>query len=586
MDKILRVNINVIGEMRKLRETAYADRLAWIDELIQNTQRAGAKNVWIQVFPDKFIIADDGIGCTDPSVVFEKNISGWGQEIRSSENPFGEGFFSVIMVANMVKVRSIGFEATFDVRKMFQENTLDCITVREWHKRKRGFLVELSDLEDEYDPIDVRIRVKEVVEYIDGINFYLDNEKLLHKKFTDASHNLAKIINSDLARGWLAPFRWGSSYDGFDGDKIKIYAQQRFVKDLYYPGIQGVLEIKNNSVDLRSPDRKDIIDNSKYERFLEFVNSEIKEILIDILRYKGDEEIDKYADVIYRYLDVDEYEDLLRFISLSEYKEIQQLEESSNKQNNNVDFDAVAAQLSQAQRSDETLKTVLIQTSSSSYIPLGVSVKESKRIGKKLDEIKFRDIVFYVRKNEIDDYQDKINLAEYYGITVILARNSLEESVLVKKNCQHVKDLNEKIRLSANLTNVGAISEKEKRAMYLFEIISRALGFKRNIFKIGDMTTYKNISINGVDVKKEEIKALALVQGSDIYIDRKSLNDSNLIASDSKDLTYNDKVFIMNNLIIIAHELAHVMYNTIDNTKEHAEAQLQIIDKIVKGVFK
>ena len=69
---------------------------------------------------DKFIIEDDGVGLDDPQVLFEKGTSGWGRG-SIKPNPFGEGFFSTLMVANKIKIRSIGFEAIFDIRKMFEQ---------------------------------------------------------------------------------------------------------------------------------------------------------------------------------------------------------------------------------------------------------------------------------------------------------------------------------------------------------------------------------------------------------------------------------------------------------------------------------
>ena len=36
----VQLKVNVINEMKKLRTVVYGDRLAWVEELIQNTQRA------------------------------------------------------------------------------------------------------------------------------------------------------------------------------------------------------------------------------------------------------------------------------------------------------------------------------------------------------------------------------------------------------------------------------------------------------------------------------------------------------------------------------------------------------------------
>ena len=127
------------------------------------------------------------------------------------------------------------------------------------------------------------------------------------------------------------------------------------------------------------------------------------------------------------------------------------------------------------------------------------------------------------------------------------------------ENFLHIKELKERVELSAQLKKVGAIDEVEERALWIFEVISKGLGFSKNIFKIGDMTVYKEIRIGGEEIVKEAEPALAVARGSEIYIDRGCLKKA-LVAS-------NSKIFLIvighsaTNMEVIAHELA-IMYNT------------------------
>lgn len=586
MSNKIQISINIINEMKKLRTSTYSDRTSWVEELIQNTQRSDSRNVKITIKDDKFIIEDDGIGCDNPNIIFEKNTSGWGEEVTNSDNPFGEGFFSTIVVANKIKIRSNGFESLFDVEKMFNYNTLDCITVK-GSSRRSGFVVELTQLEDDYDPYNIEEKVKETVKYIDNINFYLNGTKLKHKNFTDTDNELAHIIENNDMTGWIAPFKWGYSYDGFKGDLIKLYAQGRFVKDLHYNNVSGVIQMTNNSLDLRSPDRKDVIDNYKYVNFKSSIMKEIKSMFFNILETGGDEEIDKYADTISSYLDINDYQSLIKFVYLNDYDNIEDIISTMNDINDSGNdvpsFNEVAKSIGDMNSEDVIDRLELCDYTTTESNARTTSNSKSERTGR---ELKSDKAVFYVKKDEVQDYLDKLELAEYYNMDVILVRNNLEEEVLIKNNILHIIKLNETVKLSASLTRVGAINDIEKRAMYLFEIISKTLRFDNNIFKIGDMTTYKNIKVgntNNTEIVEDE--AIALAQGSNIYINREYLNDSNLKASDSKEILNSDIRFIINNLKTISHELAHIMFNTIDNTKEHAEAQIEISDIILQSLF-
>ncbi len=586
--KNIEIKVNIINEMKKLRTVTYGDRLAWIEELIQNTQRAGAKNVWITAKRDKFIIEDDGVGLDDPQVLFEKNTSGWGEEV-SSQNPFGEGFFSTLMVANKIKIRSIGFEAIFDIRKMFEQNTLDCITTK-GSARRSGFVAELTDLEDEYDVWTVEQRVEEVAQFISGMNFYLNGKRLKHKKFTDTDGSpFAKVLDNEYVVGWIRPFKWGSE-DGYDGDDYKVYAQERFVKEIYASGLKGIVLLKDGKVDLRSPDRKEIIRNEKSQKFTEVMNLEIKEMFKEILIKGGDEDIDKYADLIDRYVPVEEYKPLIKFIYATDnekFKEIIEKIKDKADAGEQIDFTQIAEEVEMEEQAIveelELRNEVPKATETVTVERLEPQVVERVKTGSELREEK---ITFYVKKSELDLYVDKLSLAEYYQIPVIIVRNRLEEKVLEGlENFLHIKELKERVELSAQLKKVGAVDEIEERALWLFGVISKGLGFDRNIFRIGDMTVYKEIKIGGEEIVKEAEPALAVARGSEIYIDRGCLKKNRLVASNSKNILNSDRAFIATNMEVIAHALAHVMYGVTDNTKEMYQAQLEITNKILQGLF-
>ena len=127
----MEIRVNVINEMKKLRSNTYSDRYAWVDELIQNCQRAKATHIDVDVdeYNRTVTVSDNGIGCDDPRYLFDKSSSGWDQETTKNESPFGEGFFSTMLAANTITVKSKGFTAIFDVNRMFEENNPDVIEI-------------------------------------------------------------------------------------------------------------------------------------------------------------------------------------------------------------------------------------------------------------------------------------------------------------------------------------------------------------------------------------------------------------------------------------------------------------------------
>ena len=225
---------------------------------------------------------------------------------------------------------------------------MDCITTKS--STGRGFIAELTDLEDEYKVWLVKRRVKDVAQFINGINFYLNGEKLEHKKFTDTDGSpFAVVIDNEYVTGWLRPFKWGSE-DGYDGDDYKVYAQERFVKENYASGVAGTVLIKDGMVDLRSPDRKEIIRNEKAQKFIDAMNKEIKEMFKGVLQNGGDEDIDKYADLIDRYVPVEEYKPLIKFVystDVSNFKEILEKVKDKVDAGESVDFNEIAQELEQ-----------------------------------------------------------------------------------------------------------------------------------------------------------------------------------------------------------------------------------------------
>jgi hypothetical protein len=104
---------------------AFASDITVIQELIQNARRAGASTVWVNtgVSPageNTLSVLDNGCGLMDFQVLLQVANSGWSDETKANEGPYGMGFLSAIYGAKHVEVVSQG-----KVLRLDQEGVLN-----------------------------------------------------------------------------------------------------------------------------------------------------------------------------------------------------------------------------------------------------------------------------------------------------------------------------------------------------------------------------------------------------------------------------------------------------------------------------
>ena len=141
-------------------------------ELLQNSRRAGASQVEINVENNKITFKDNGTGIKDPSVILNVATSNWDEEIVHSEHPAGMGVMS-LATRKEVTVRSqdwicelrpesfSGFEEVPIVRTESITGTSISFLLNDKELKDfyRGKNVWYSDLEDlvRYYPVNVSI---------------------------------------------------------------------------------------------------------------------------------------------------------------------------------------------------------------------------------------------------------------------------------------------------------------------------------------------------------------------------------------------------------------------------------------------
>lgn len=598
----MEVKVNVLNEMKKLRSTTYADRYAWVEEVIQNCQRSKATRVDVTIDYDHVIISDNGVGCTDPQILFDKSSSGWDEETTANESPFGEGFFSTMIVANTITVKSIGFMAIFDVNKMFEENTTDVIEVYD-NKKKSGFSLTLTNFTDEYTTWQTESRFKEVAKYIKSPSVYINGEKVKYEGTAPIEDTpfLLKIDN-EYFKGWICPQSYRRSYTY--SNIVKCFAFDRLVKESYkFAGVRGVLTFKPNSIKLRSPDRKEFIFDDQYDAAVESFRNCIKKMYIRMIREGSDEDLRDYEDKICEYLDLDSYKKHIKFKFLKKPSA-----DISNIGNDNVtvnaetefDDDYDTAPINDIDSAGITpisdFGTISYALSSTNNInntsdsdtviapKRGRPKIQSAQTGESLDKIP--DYAFYVESNSIDAYSEHIELAQMYDIPIIEIRNRLEQSVVENSpSINHIKDMQNMLKISVEYRNMYPMNEQETRATKLLSRVAEAIGANKDLFVIADTTFRKIINVDGKDFTIEELDIFAASSGNQVFINRSHMTAYDDLTDDSPVLTDADIKFLLLNLKLLAQEISHILFHTTDNTIDHEATTNKLMQKIIDLIY-
>ena len=588
------IKINVINEMKKLRNSVYSDKYTCIDEIIQNCQRAKATKVIVELdYLNKTIIfSDNGIGCSDPSLLFEKNISGWDSYTTQTENPFGEGFFSVLTIADKIIVESIGFTAEFDVKKMFETNSTDVVNITK-NNKKSGFKIILTDLLSDIAISNVQYRLQNVAKYIKTPRVVINGQTVKYegtKPNTDKPY--VHIFDNEYFKGWIRPYTYKNSDWGTA--TIKCFAFDRLIKNsTLFENVNGVINFKNNSVNLRSPDRKEFIFDNKYDNAQEVFKTEIKKMCLKIVKTGSDKDLKTFEDIISKYLTVDDYKKYIKF------KYIKQ----DNQNTDTNDEDKIESEVEPEVESDNNTSNITDISNANYYTDnndLNITSNMNSVAAKLADSSDFdnefqtgikldgrSDYGFYISSDEFEEYNEYISLATYYNIPLVIIRNRLEENVIkINNKFNHISELSSAFEINCKCTNTTLKTDYEIRIIKLLNKITEALNLSRtNIFVIGDTDINRIIDINGTKRMLEKIDNIATAYEDKIYLNRKYLYNYKNLTDDSNELTNEDIKFIMLNLETFCHELSHLIYGNEDNTKEHFETINYLMQKIINIIY-
>lgn len=573
------LKVNVINQLKLLRQSTFKDIYCFLDEDIQNAQRAKATEVRITVDRNNnaVIIENNGNILTNPQALFSIAESDWDEEVRNSESPFGMGFFSNITVSNLINVHSGNTYITFDVEDMISTNNTE-IKVEEIDEYYDGFKLILNNFDfDTAYSYKIQERAEILGKYVHDLDIHYNDGLIEKKDLTEGDDSEYQFsVHDEDCQGWIAlagNYSWG--------DNLNIFYKGRLVSKLEgLPYLKGDLHVNDKTLNLTSPDRKDIIKDEKLSNFKELIRLYIEEYCNSLL-VDGAEDINEYSSCIGYYSNKKNVKNLIKFMTFRSNSEedIQYLKgvAIARRKNRNIDsFSGYEIYLNQeaAKQNEQIVSEVEIIPSleNAPDEAKGRVYHESSFSSKngymEIPEIKDKDLiekrgslimneeepVFYIAFNEVEQYEYKLNIAKHYDLKIIVSRNDVETSILKtmkdSDNVLHISELKEEVLVKGYLSNTE-LSIKERRAMMIFDMISRILGLDHNVFSVGDLMVTKSVSVEAINVKEEIIEPDIVVLkdslNDKVYVDRSIINKNKLRSDTDEKLDVFDYQFIMAN---------------------------------------
>lgn len=580
MKNKVELKVNIINQLKLFKQSTFKDVLCFLDEDIQNAQRAKATEVRVTTdsYDNTLIIENNGNILDNPQSLFSIAESGWDNDVMKNENPFGMGFFSNISVSDNIEIISGDYYIIFDINEMI--NTGNCeLNVQKAEEYYDGFKLILNNFDyNEIYSFQIKERLERLGKYIHELDIYYNDELQEKKDLTEADKDYyfeTKIEDTDF-QGWVAI---NSNYS-FDSADISIFYKGRFVTKLNgYPYLKGDIHINDRVLNLTSPDRKDIIKDKKFDDFKIQLDMYIKKLAEDSFKYGEDEDIERYSSAINYYIDKKYLVKNTKFASfknenISYLKNIAVAKKKNSKIKTFKDYNCYLDSDKSTQGEShveevvvqETMKSsvpeargVIFTPSSTEYYDSKVTKPEitEKQTEEKDGEIIFNNTqpIFWIGFDEIEQYEYRFNIIKHYGIKLLVARNKVEKEILksVKEEFKvyHIADLKEDIAFESTISNTE-LNLKERRALMIFDMISRMFEKDHNMFSIGDVMTTKTVSVKNTEIKEvvidENIVIIRDSKSDKVYVDRSIIDLCNISENLDENLILQDVQFILQNL--------------------------------------
>jgi len=610
----LAIQSQIKERLKKIRGGSVYDGITtFVKELVQNSFRANANTIWVTIDDDTFAIEDDGCGCDDPKKLFTLDYSGFGIG-------YGEGFNSIYMVADRFRVETKDWIGELDVQQTIDNpKTTDAdltVEITNNQPMKNGFTLILKGEKISHYNYQIREQVEELCKYIPDIETYINGELIYKEDILDIVESGPYELEMDnrLYTGKI------SLTNDYYATGVKVYYEYRFVQELTINGAKGVILLKPNAVSLRAPDRTSIIYDEKRDRLIRRLEKEVKNLLKQLVANGKRDEIDEYSRTIEDYLDVKEYINYLTIDSSILFREIQsdlQIEEelpswhkqdisagefykqmdkietptsspehttmgtenrnhsqqtqnehheNSSQNNSSVAVQEKSTEPKQEQNesaeehSKDTIRKVQDRTFSSAVGAAEV-VKKENLGGITIKNIKKKKNIVWCSVEDKEKYNNFITEFEYHNVYTFLSPHVLYDNALEHLGIPHVTEFDNCLIKDYKVTKTGARTKKEERANELLVLIEELFQLPET-FYISNIECKRRLELNGKKIYQEKVIVNGYEQCGYIHLNRKSLYMGKLSGSHvgKEKIGIHDFKFLIGNIDLISHELAHAIY--------------------------
>lgn len=645
---------NTEGKIKKLLNgSIFASNTTFITELFQNSQRALAKNVKITQKEDTFIFEDDGIGLKNPEGLMTFDYSEWESTDEGFGIGFWSvlaiDYLEKIIIESNKYLITCNVSLLREIVNGESNDQLeDVLSLDIMDKSKRGFKVTL--ISDFFNDCLID-EIEENCKYLDFDVYY--NEALLDKidLFDEVDGDFVEEFNTRLFSAKLSVTsncNYPEVY--YENRKVCDLYNLPYVEGIIKLKPKAVTLREPDRTEIIYDNKRyvfinKITDSVKrlYKNFLEYLDdSDILDVYENsIIEYLSVNDFEKYLKIddidIVEEVNKDEFEDTINRFSLSNQYEEEINEKDSNemKIQENTNLSEVASSIAieidnsislDDNISYENISAIDKGNKSSSIFNNIEEIYESNKNSifnsddykdesdtattrinvrsllndkelysntpnKSLKEfIKKNKSVVWVEARYREHYKENIALAEYYGVKVLIAKNSLFEQYFKEKNIDYITSLKDKVIIEMTYKDITTKTDKEITFLKILEPVRKSLNLPEGFFKIANISKVTTINLNNkTKVLKEKnsknkINTYAVSNGKEIIFDRTAIGLKRFNLSSSKNVSIgkNELKCLMYNMDTIAHELAHVLYNTTDNTTEHFFAQSKIQEELVK----
>ena len=602
----MKIKSNTAGKLNKIiKGSVFSNEFIFIKEFFQNSQRAKATSVNIEVDECFITFKDNGVGCKKPSDILTLDLSQW----SSTNEGFGIGFWSCLAFKDVREVilRSYNWSAKISIDNLLNNNLE--IELTEDMSIIDGFEITLKTHQMDDN------RILRLLEEIDSVAKYLDLDTICNGSLVEKIDIFSSVNGEFIKDIENKYFKARFSIAKHDFNCVKLFYDNREAGYFYNLGyIKGVLSPKSGKLTFKEPDRDSYVTDDKYFKFKDKINEEIKKLYVDFIKSNPNQDtLNKYAEAIDAYLSVNDYEKYIDFSSLLNEDAKKSLDEKVETDNNynildntesntldihNEEYTDECATSYDNDNSDYTISKedfckddYVVQNQMAFPITNNTSKNKSNHnnFAEFKKYIKRKNKLTWVLKEDIEKYQNQISRPEYINIEVMKVDNILYANVLKKYNKMHISEIENSLIETFSYKNIELKSGKEVRFIQNLIPICNKYNLPYNTFVIGDVEVTRQLTHNEKVIykektsnKKDKIEVFAVKSGECIILDRKALNLSRFNIQQDKPFGINDLKAVFANINTIAHELAHLMYFTKDNTIEHYTVESKIQSEITE----